>query len=103
MPDHDWRRAAALSSHSEKQRRQLGVAALLAVCAMLAVAYFSGRELRASRDARNAQTVNEENAEFCGRLNAGPASRNYGDCIAALNELRRRHDQRMQAAAAGLL
>lgn len=75
-------------------------AAVVVTCGAL-VAY--GPQIRAAQEAERAHLINEEDRAFCARFGAGPGTGRYGDCAAALNEIRARHEERVLSEVAGIL
>ena len=53
------------------------------------VAY--GPQIRAAQETERARIINVEDRTFCARFGAGPETGRYGECAAALNEIRAWH------------
>ena len=76
--------------------------ATLAVAAAGALVVF-GSDIRAAHDVQRAHVIDEENRTFCLKLGMGPESIRYGECAAALNEIRTLHEERVLREASGTL
>ena len=79
------------------------VAATLAVTGTLATAYAIGITMRHQSQEQSARIIEQENARFCARLGVVPDSTAYSTCVEGLGDLRRSHEQRIQAEMQGLL
>jgi hypothetical protein len=78
-------------SRSGRSLRVIGFASLVAVVAVLIIL---APRARAIVEADRARVVDEEDRAFCSRFGIGPETTRYADCVAALGEIRSRHDQR---------
>ena len=76
------------------------VAALVVTCGAL-VAY--GPQIRAAQETERARIINVEDRNFYARFGAGPETGRYGECAAALNEIRAWHAERILSEVNGIL
>jgi hypothetical protein len=72
---------------------------LLGVCFALVTAIFGfiaikGEQNRKTLEADNARAVAEDDRAFCTMFGIGPGTARYTECVAALSDIRSRHDQR---------
>ena len=76
--------------------------ATLAVATAGALVVF-GSDVRATHDVQRAHVIDDENRSFCLKLGMGPETTRFGQCAAALNEIRTLHEARTLREAGGML
>ena len=79
------------------------VAATLAVAGTLAAAYATGIAMRRQSQEQSTRIIEQENARFCTKIGVAPESAAFSTCVEGLGDLRRSHEQRIQAEMQGLL
>lgn len=87
----------SLSTTRSASHRIAWIAALIAICAALALSYLIGSRMRAQMRDLATAAIAQENAAFCGKFGIGPGTPAYADCVDELRALRARHERRMQA------
>jgi hypothetical protein len=96
-PDHSRRDMA--SWHMQA----IPAAAGLALICLFAGTYSYGRLAQAAAARADASEIEEENRAFCVKLGLASQSDAYGQCTLGLDEVRRHHEERLNAKAAGIL
>ena len=81
----------------------LPVAVGLALACVFAGTYSYGRVAQVALERADASEIDEENRVFCVRLGLPSQSDAYGKCTLGLSEVRRHHEERLNARAAGIL
>ena len=81
----------------------LADAAGLALIFLFAGTYSYGRLAQAAAERADASEIEEENRAFCVKLGLPPQSDAYGQCTLGLGEVRRHHEERLNAKAVGIL
>ena len=70
---------------------------------IFAMSYVYGSAARAEIERANAAAIDAENRVFCTGLGLAPASDPYQKCTLGLDDIRRRHQERLYADMEGLL
>ena len=83
--------------------RAIPAAAGLALLCVFAGTYSYGRVAQAALEYADAVAVEGENHAFCARLGLASQSDAYGQCMLGLGEVRRHHEERLNARAMGIL
>jgi hypothetical protein len=101
-------RSLARSGHGRRaiaswHIQALPVAAGLALICLFAGTYSYGRLAQAAAARADAVEIDEENHAFCATLGLTSQSDGYGQCTFGLGEIRRHHEERLNARAAGIL
>ena len=85
------------------QARAVAAAAGVALICVFAATYGLGRAAQAAAARADAIEIEEENQAFCARLGLPSQSDAYGTCTRGLGDVRRLHEERLNAKAAGIL
>jgi hypothetical protein len=64
------------------------------VIAVGGLLFITGGQLRERLDADRAGAIAEDDRSFCTRFGMEPGTARYAECVAALADVRSRHDQR---------
>jgi hypothetical protein len=101
-------RSLSYSDHSRSElaswrARAVATVAGVALLCVFAATYSFGRVAQAALAYADAVAVEEENQTFCARLGLSSQSDAYGTCTRGLSEVRRHHEERLNAKAAGIL
>lgn len=89
-------------NRTARSRRFALVAALLAICASLALCYVVGSRMRAQMLGLAMEAIAQENLAFCAKFGMGPGTAGHAGCVEELGALRARHEHRMQVEAQAL-
>jgi hypothetical protein len=79
-----------------------GVLALSFATLVFAVQHY-GSELLAAAEAQRTDEIDRENTAFCRRFGIDPETARYVECAQGLQEIRKRHEQRLANDPAGIL
>ena len=85
------------------QARTVAAAAGVALVCVFAATYGYGRAAQAAVARADAIEIEAEDHAFCARLGLPSQSDAYGTCTRGLGEVRRHHEERLLARAAGIL
>ena len=83
--------------------RAVPAAAGVALLCLFAATYVYGRAAQAAAERADTIEIDAENRAFCMKLRLASQSDAYGQCTSGLDEVRRRHEERLLARAAGIL
>ena len=100
----------SLPSHSAQSSNAAWTGGVLISAFLIAVAFAAagalfvfGPQMRTAQEAERAMAIEEENRSFCAKFGMGAETARYGECSAALNEIRTLQEQRTQRETSGIL
>lgn len=79
------------------------VALATAVCAVAIYAVLEAPATWRAAERHKAEQIQQEDRAYCDKFRMPPGSENFATCAADLNEIRRRHGDRIAAETAGVL
>jgi hypothetical protein len=80
-----------------------GFAVIAAVAAIAVYAVFYAPGMWQAAERLRAEQIGQEDKEFCAKFLMPPGSEGFATCTNNLAEIRKRHAERLAAAAAGIL
>lgn len=79
------------------------IGVVIAICVVLGVVYAIGARDLVQRQDETGRAVAQEDVSFCTELGMNVGTSSHLRCVEGLGDLRRRHEERLRSALAGIL